>query len=98
MAIIQSAAHLVSGLLDEKKCTAADVDRAEYAAAAAACDDFVCKENARNKIVCTLTGTAEAGIDYKSRIASAKSLKESALEAIKPVTVSCDFLFRTMEG
>lgn len=96
--IVSNACHLISRLLDEKKCTTADIACAEYAAATVAFYDYVCKENAKDKVICSLTGKASANVDYKSRIESAASLRSSALEQLRPFTVSCDHLFMTMEG
>ncbi len=96
--IIENAWRRISILLDDKKSTADSVASAEYAAATYAFYDYICAENAKNKIICTLTGKASANVDYESRIASAKSLRDSALEAIRPFMLGCDFLFRTMEG
>lgn len=96
--IVNNACHLISRLMDEKKCTMADIASAEYAAATVAFYEYICSENAKNKIICTLTGQASTNIDYKSRIESARNLRDSALEAIKPYTVCCDHLFMTMEG
>ena len=96
--IISNACHIISRLMDESRCTTAEVSAAEYAAAAVAFYDYICKENARNKVICTLTGKASTNVDYKSRLESAKSLRDSALEQIRPYTFSCDHLFMTMEG
>ena len=98
LSLIENAFHLINGLLDERKCTSGDISRAEYAAAAYAFYDYICKENAKNKVICTLTGKASADTSYRSRIESAASLKASALETIKPVTKGCDFIFKAMEG
>lgn len=91
--IINNACHLISRLLDEIKCTSADITAAQYAAATVAFYDFICSENARSKIICTLTGKASTDIDHKSRIESAKDLRDSALKAIKPCMLGCDHLF-----
>ena len=96
--IIENAQRRISALLDEKKCSARSIASAEYAAAAYAFYDYVCAQNAKEKIIVTLTGKASANTDYKCRIESAKDLRESALRAIEPVMLGCDFLFRTVEG
>ena len=98
LGLIENSYHMLSRLLDDRKCTSADITSAEYAAAACAFYDYVCKENARNKVICTLSGKASADVAYESRVRSAQSLKESALEAIRPVTLGTDFLFKAMEG
>lgn len=96
--LIENAQRRISILLDEKKCSARSIASAEYAAAVYAFYDYVCACNAKEKIIVTLTGNASANTDYKSRIESAKDLRESALKAIEPVMLGCDFLFRTVEG
>ena len=96
--IIENAQRRISVLLDDKKCSARSIASAEYAAAACAFYDYVCTLNAREKLIVTMTGKASANTDYKSRIESAKDLRESALLAIEPVMLGCDFLFRTVEG
>ena len=98
LGLIENSYHMESRLLDDRRCTAGDISRAEYAAAACAFYDYVCKENARNKLICTLSGKASADVAYESRVRSARCLKESALEAIRPVTLGTDFLFKAMEG
>lgn len=96
--ILENAWRRVSVMIDDKKCTEKSVASAEYAAAACAFYDYVCAENAKRKVICSLTGQADTNIDYKSRIESAKQLRDSALEAIRPVMRSGDFVFKAMEG
>lgn len=96
--IVENAWRRISVLLDDKRCTEKSVASAEYAAAACAFYDFVCADNAKQKLIYTLTGQASTNIDYKSRIESAKSLRDSALEVIKPVMLGCDFAFSAVEG
>lgn len=98
LGIIQNAWRRISQLLDDKKCSEKSVASAEYAAAAYAFYDYVCAENAKNKIICTMTGQASTNVDYKSRIESSRDLRDSALETIKPVMLGCDFFFETVGG
>ena len=98
LGIIRNSVSRVSVSLDDKKSSERGVKSAEYAAAACAFYDYICAEHAKNRIFCTLTGNASQDTNYKSRIESAKSLRDSALEAIKPIMLGCDFVFRTMEG
>ena len=98
LGIIKNSVSRISVSLDDKKSSESSVQSAEYAAAACAFYDYVCAEHAKSRIFCTLTGSASQDTNYNSRIESAKSLRDSALEAIKPITLGCDFLFRTMEG
>lgn len=98
LGILENAWRRISVLLDDKKSTSKSVASAEYAAAAYAFYEYVCAEHAKNKIICTLAGKASADTSYKSREESAKALRDSALDAIKPVMLGCDFLFKATEG
>ena len=98
LGIIKNSVRNISVRLDDKKCSEKEVQSAEFAAAACAFYDYICAEHAKSRIFCTLTGNASQDTNYKSRIESAKCLRDSAIEAIKPVMLGCDFVFRTMEG
>ncbi len=98
LGIIKNSVRNISVKLDDKKISERGVQSAEFAAAACAFYDYICAEHAKSRIFCTLTGSASQDTNYKSRIESAKCLRDSALEAIKPLTLGCDFVFSTMGG
>ena len=98
ISIIENAWRRICALLDENKSCANSIASAEYAAAAYAFYDYVCAQHAKEKVICTLGGKASADVDYKSREESARLLRDSALEVIKPFMLGCDFLFRGVNG
>lgn len=96
--IIENAWRRLCAVLDESKCSSGGIASGEYAAAAYAFYDYVCAQGAKDKIICTLAGKASADTDYTRRVESARVLRDSALEVVKPFMLGCDFLFKGVGG
>lgn len=93
---VHTAVFKLKAMLDFDKIKPCDIPSCEYAAACCAVYDYVCKEACKEKLITNAEGKASMKEDLTHRIPAAHELKLSALEAIRGLTASTDFLFEAI--
>ncbi|MGN1113982.1 MAG: hypothetical protein ACI4RC_02535 [Oscillospiraceae bacterium] len=95
--IIESSAVFIESRLGEKKLSAEDKSRCEYAAAVCGVYEYILSRNLAEKIVVTQSGKAVSDYSDSNAVSAAFQLRKTVLDSISDL-IGGGFIFSTFGG